>query len=87
MTIIEALKTGRRIGRVAWRDGWWDPHIIQFSREAVLADDWEVEPEQLKPCPFCGGKRIIDHSSLGVPIWCNDCGATCRSVEGWNRRV
>lgn len=35
--------------------------------------------EELKPCPFCGGKSVIKavNKNYGLTIWCqcNECGA------------
>ena len=33
------------------------------------------EKDQLKPCPFCGGKAIVRHSSL--LRWCNEWAVEC----------
>lgn len=43
MTLIEALKTNRRLRRVGTLT-WWEPWS-PWSRECVLSDDFEVEPE------------------------------------------
>lgn len=51
--------------------------------------------EELKPCPFCGGKaKVMD---MGYPHWvyCTNCGAKVHggttdeidSIEAWNRRT
>lgn len=59
--------------------------------------------EELKPCPFCGGKAIKQVNS-GVCVKCVDCGISTitlidmpshksnkgaieRVIEMWNRRV
>lgn len=49
----------------------------------------EVEAELL-PCPFCGGKCIptgwqTQGGAMGPA--CDDCGATCWSVDMWNNRI
>lgn len=46
--------------------------------------------EELKPCPFCGGECDPDGWLGGDGTRgpeCNDCGATARTVEDWNRRT
>lgn len=53
-----------------------------------------MNENELKPCPFCGGKaKLMD---MGFPHWvyCENCGAKVHgrtfyeedSVEAWNRR-
>lgn len=45
---------------------------------------------ELKPCPFCGGEcdpeGWLDGNGLRGPE-CEECGATARSAEAWNRRA
>jgi Lar family restriction alleviation protein len=51
--------------------------------------------EDLKPCPFCGGKAWYNNHGNGTfAEWyeCEDCGASTRrarrvTVDDWNRRV
>ena len=52
--------------------------------------------DELKPCPFCGGKATIGKSQEESPkykIYCKRCAAVIKSsyLEGlikvWNRRV
>lgn len=54
--------------------------------------------EELKPCPFCGGKNLYRHKDsdgLGQTwVWCADCGASgpvkeerSHAIEAWNRRT
>ena len=53
--------------------------------------------EELKPCPFCGGKAEIsyfDSSCQCYDVECNDCGACLmgfeereEAIETWNKRV
>ena len=57
--------------------------------------------EELKPCPFCGGKaELVDYGISGEykVVWCFECGARTRmfyaeifrgrkAIEEWNRRV
>ena len=51
---------------------------------------------ELKPCPFCGGKAIVADDSEQWKVFCTnpDCDAQygwCASrayvIKGWNRRV
>jgi Lar family restriction alleviation protein len=53
----------------------------------------------LKPCPFCGGATIVEHSndlSEGPFVWhaCGDCGVETEGLNGteaarklWNTRA
>lgn len=34
--------------------------------------EWEIE--QLKPCPFCGGKPFVDSCDRLIEIGCKSCG-------------
>lgn len=51
MNIIDAIKSGKRYKRKAYRE-WYRPasptstcySSLQYSDEDILADDWEVEP-------------------------------------------
>jgi Lar family restriction alleviation protein len=46
--------------------------------------------EELKPCPFCGGKaRIRKLQKLVYAVRCTDCGATSTSfgVKPWHDTV
>jgi Lar family restriction alleviation protein len=54
--------------------------------------------EELKPCPYCGGKAEYDNCDNGTGQWieCDDCGAMLkvpystsyeRLFSMWNRRV
>lgn len=54
------------------------------------------QKEELKPCPFCGGKAWVQHFPLSdtYEVRCSDCNiGTCMllhrdiAVEMWNRRV
>ena len=58
--------------------------------------------KELKPCPFCGGKALIqsesrvygdNHVSTGLFVECVSCGAGTRlytlaslATEAWNKR-
>lgn len=53
---------------------------------------------ELKPCPFCGGKAIIEHTHLcnrkRTQVICQKCGAThgycgteSAAIKKWNRRA
>ena len=59
--------------------------------------------EELKPCPFCGGKALLSHDHAGIEasyVRCEKCGLESirflksfecasddRAVEFWNRRA
>ncbi len=56
--------------------------------------------DELKPCPFCGGKSSLNDNSSSSYVHCEKCGATGESfniskkyssdekaAEAWNRRV
>lgn len=46
MNIIEAIKSGKKFKRQCHTD-WYDPcdyYYNSLSREAIIAEDWEVEP-------------------------------------------
>ena len=57
--------------------------------------------EELKPCPFCGGKAdLVDYGLTGrmKVVQCSDCGARTRAfdpkvkcgenaIDAWNRRA
>lgn len=40
--------------------------------------------EELKPCPFCGGKGVIKavNKNYGLTIWCQ-CKKCCARTEGY----
>lgn len=52
MTLIEAIKTGKRIRRKGWEQWHLDQDmtlnklstLVAISRDDILAEDWEVEP-------------------------------------------
>lgn len=48
--------------------------------------------EELKPCPFCGGKAILIYPSNRKMVKCTQCGCTTSAMEQypakrWNERV
>jgi DNA primase large subunit len=48
MNIIDAIKSGKRFRRIAWKiSDWvsqdWDDWWLRLTREDVKAEDWEVE--------------------------------------------
>ena len=49
--------------------------------------------EELKPCPFCGGKAEYDNDTgpLDEGFWewyqCQNCGAKQDSITEWNTRI
>lgn len=51
--------------------------------------------EELKPCPFCGGKNIsYSTHQIGIAVGCDSCGAVCeikgskdQCAEAWNTRA
>jgi hypothetical protein len=49
MNLIEAIKSGRRFRRKIWSSRWEelsgeDSQFLNLPVQAILADDWEVEP-------------------------------------------
>lgn len=55
-------------------------------------------PNELNPCPFCGGEEIsCQDAGKNTDVWfvqCESCGATFphfdsekEAIEAWNRRV
>ena len=51
--------------------------------------------DELKPCPFCGGKaEIASLSKIAIGVFCNKCSAEIgiyrtkqEAIEAWNRRA
>ena len=50
--------------------------------------------KELKPCPFCNGKAMVEESKFGFNhISCESCGARIASlylpdaIKAWNKRV
>lgn len=62
---------------------------------------WQMNEQNLKPCPFCGGRAKLEDYGLNgnfVVVHCLDCGAMTRlfakgirlgetAFEAWNRRT
>lgn len=59
---------------------------------------WNIQPEPLNPCPFCGGKAYAhtygNTTGSQEYIHCTNCGIATRlyedkkaAVEAWNRRI
>lgn len=52
-------------------------------------------PRELKPCPFCGSKKIsYSTHQIGIAVGCDSCGAVCeikgskeQCAEAWNTRA
>jgi hypothetical protein len=42
MNIIEATKSGKKMRRKGW-EAYWNTNDLSYTREDLLADDWEVE--------------------------------------------
>lgn len=52
------------------------------------------KPEELKPCPFCGGKAKCFTVNSATWVFCTDCSAETRAydtreeaIAAWNRRA
>lgn len=63
LSLIEAVRSGKRFRRKGW-EGWVEPcesavQDFQFSRDGIMADDWETEPEK-KP------RMLAWRDALGV---------------------
>ena len=49
--------------------------------------------DELKNCPFCGGKTELDRTTDGYSVVCSECGATTGVswekkivIDNWNKR-
>lgn len=54
---------------------------------------WEIENEEIKRCPFCGGEAELKENELWYWVQCKNCHTTSRGssyeskvTECWNRR-
>jgi hypothetical protein len=51
-----------------------------FIEMAERLIEEEVEPDELQPCPICGGRLHIRFEiygeKLGIQMWCEDCKTT-----------
>lgn len=46
MTLIEAIKSGKRIKRFKW-DNYYTPESMHYSVESVLAEDYLIEEKTI----------------------------------------
>jgi len=44
MNVIQAVKSGKKIKRPKW-ERFWKPEDLSFINEDVIAEDWQLEPE------------------------------------------
>lgn len=87
--------------RVCEKCGWCVEDNNYFVEDETVEE--ERREEELKPCPFCGGKAI-KYVNNGVCVKCVDCGISTitlcdipsckvnngaieRVIELWNRRA
>lgn len=49
--------------------------------------------QELKPCPFCGGRAVLSERFQAAKIWCNDCEihtnpypGKLSAIAAWNKR-
>lgn len=89
MTIIEALKSGKKFKRTGWL--WVRPDkdiFFEISREDILATDWEIQEEPKKQWLAWASPNPHFRSAAGgisptVMLYPND--APDRSAHGWWR--
>ena len=60
---------------------------------------WDIQPEKLKPCPFCGSENVkmlrdSDMEYIEYQVFCCGCGTTGgeytlenEAIENWNSRA
>lgn len=69
--------------------------ILNLMKERPKVIKWN---SKLKPCPFCGGKAVVEKAGYPHHVFCIKCGAKTTgtgyaeegelvAVEKWNRRV
>ena len=73
MNLVDALKSGKRIKRPGWEVWAYAPSLM-FSKESVLADDWEVEPDpdpepKLKAWSSRAGTVCMFDDGVEDPLW------------------
>ncbi len=80
MTLMEALKSGKRFSREVWPD-WIEadaPHL--FTKEDVMAQDWEIQETKIKKKMY---QAIYKNSrgiySLSVRLFDNE-----QDARRWN---
>ena len=65
MNIIEAVQSGKKIKRKSWVvSHYYSVSEISFNNTEVLADDWEIKPEE-PVRPELPEPILSAHSALG----------------------
>lgn len=48
---------------------------------------WDIQPEPLKPCPFCGGEsELIESDAIGFYVLCKNCRSASYATENEQKK-
>ncbi len=77
----------------SWKTGWNAMH----DEAAALIAQMQARVDELKPCPFCGGKAIswtfTECGFARSSVHCDDCNiryyrrTEAEAIEAWNTRT